>query len=233
MISGSGLSLGLASATTTGALSVADWVSFNTKLTSLNGLTATGQTFAIGTGGLDFNIVSSGGIHTFNLPDASTLARGLVNTGAQVFAGAKTFAVAPTLSGFTQGSVLFAGTGGTIAQDNANIYYNGNTKRLGLGTNAPVATFHNSGSTVYGALALGNFTASGTIGTAAATVDIKTTFNINQTTSSITLSLPNPTDTTAGRIAYVNNVGTKSFFFLGTQVTPSSSRTVKIGRAHV
>lgn len=220
MISGSGLSLGLASATTTGALSVADWVSFNTKLTSLNGLTATGQTFAIGTGGLDFNIVSSGGIHTFNLPDASALARGLVNTGTQVFAGAKTFAVAPTLSGFTQGSVLFAGTGGTIAQDNANIYYNGATKRLGLGTNAPVATFHNSGSTVYSALTLGNFTVNGTIGAATGTVDIKTTFNITQTTANITLTLPNPTDTTAGRIAYVNNIGTTSFILYGTQVVP-------------
>ena len=54
---------------------------------------------------------------------------------------------------------------------------------------------------------------------------MKTTFNINQTTSNITLSLPNPTDTAAGRIIYVNNVGTTSFFFYGTQVTPNASRS--------
>jgi hypothetical protein len=82
-----------------------------------------------------------------------------------------------------------------------------------------------SGATIYATLALANFTASGAIGTAATTVDAKTMFNINQTTSNITLSLPNPTDTTAGRIAYVNNVGTTSFFFLGTQIVPGNSRT--------
>lgn len=75
------------------------------------------------------------------------------------------------------------------------------------------------------ATTLGNFTASGAIGTAATTVDIKTTFNINQATSNITLTLPNPTDTTAGRIVYVNNVGTTSFFFYGTQIIPGTSRT--------
>lgn len=44
---------------------------------------------------------------------------------------------------------------------------------------------------------LSNFAANGTIGTAATTVDTKTTFNINQTTANVTLSLPTPTDVTA------------------------------------
>mgnify|MGYP003453218909 FL=1 len=47
------------------------------------------------------------------------------------------------------------------------------------------------------AMTLTNYTVSGSIGTAAATVDVKTTFNINQTTANITLTLPNPTDTSA------------------------------------
>jgi hypothetical protein len=223
-ISGTGLSLALASATTTGALSIVDYNNFSWKVWSINGLTGAIQTFSIGTSGLWFNIVSSGSVHTFNIPDASGTARGLVSTGAQTFTWTKTFTVAPILSWFTQGSILFAGTGWVIAQDNASIYYNGSTKRLGLGTTTPRATLHNAGSTLFEVLALGNFTASGTIGTAAATVDIKTMFNINQTTSSITLSLPSPTDTTAWRIAYVNNVGTASFFFLGTQIIPWNSR---------
>jgi hypothetical protein len=58
------------------------------------------------------------------------------------------------------------------------------------------------------AMTLGNFAANGTIGTATASVDAKTTFNINQTTANITLTIPNPTDTIAGRIIYINNVGT-------------------------
>lgn len=50
------------------------------------------QTFAVSTGGTDFSTTSSGGVHTFSLPNASTTARGLISTGAQTIAGPKTFA---------------------------------------------------------------------------------------------------------------------------------------------
>jgi hypothetical protein len=64
-------------------------------ITSLNGLTGATQTFATGTTGTDFNIASSGTTHTFNIPNASATARGLVSTGAQTFAGVKTFSSIP------------------------------------------------------------------------------------------------------------------------------------------
>jgi len=60
-------------------------------ITSLNGLTAATQTFATGTSGTNFNISSSGTVHTFNIPDASASARGLVNTTTQAFSGSKSF----------------------------------------------------------------------------------------------------------------------------------------------
>jgi hypothetical protein len=59
-------------------------------LTNLNGLTAGSQSFAVGTSGTDFAISSATSTHTFNLPDAGASARGVVTTGSQTFAGAKT-----------------------------------------------------------------------------------------------------------------------------------------------
>ncbi len=60
-------------------------------ITSLNGLTGATQTFATGTTGTNFNIVSSGTIHTFNIPDASNANRGLITNGVQTIGGNKTF----------------------------------------------------------------------------------------------------------------------------------------------
>ncbi len=60
-------------------------------ITTLNTLTGSTQTFAVGTTGTDFGIVSSGTAHTFNIPSASAANRGLVTTTVQTFAGDKTF----------------------------------------------------------------------------------------------------------------------------------------------
>jgi hypothetical protein len=67
-------------------------------ISSLNGLTGATQTFAVATTGTDFAITSSGTAHTFAIPDASASARGLVTTGAQTIAGAKTFSSSINLS---------------------------------------------------------------------------------------------------------------------------------------
>ncbi len=104
---------------------------------------------------------------------------GLVNTGAQTFAGAKTF-------------------GGGIV---------------------------NNGSTSFSTMEV-SMSATGDVGTAANTVDKYTSFNVDMSGSWQTVTLPNPTSTTAGRIAYVNNVGTVSFYFYDTQIIPGASRQV-------
>jgi hypothetical protein len=49
-------------------------------ITSLNGLTASTQTFATGTSGTDFNISSTTSTHTFNIPTASATNRGLLSS---------------------------------------------------------------------------------------------------------------------------------------------------------
>lgn len=45
------------------------------------------------------------------------------------------------LAAFTPGSVLFAGASGTITEDNANLFWDDATNRLGIGTATPVSIF--------------------------------------------------------------------------------------------
>ena len=113
-------------------------------ITSLNGLTGTTQTFTAGTTGTDFNIASSGTTHTFNIPDASATARGLITQGTQTIAGSKTFSASPTFSSLTAGSIPYIGTGGLINQNNANLFYDG--AQLGIGTKLPTAALHINGT---------------------------------------------------------------------------------------
>jgi hypothetical protein len=70
-------------------------------ITSLNGLGAASQSFATGTSGTDFAISSVTSTHTFNLPDASSSARGVISTGTQTIAGAKTFSSALSITAST------------------------------------------------------------------------------------------------------------------------------------
>ena len=87
------------------------WSATISGLTTLNGLTAAVQTFAIGVNGTDFVISSAGSAHTFNLPVASATVTGkLAATDWVIFNGKQ-----PQLNG--TGFVKIVGT--TISYDNS------------------------------------------------------------------------------------------------------------------
>ena len=89
-------------------------------INSLNGLNGSTQTFAIGSSGTDFNISSTGTIHTFNIPDASAANRGLITTGSQTIAGVKTFSSDVISTGFKSGSGgLFFPSNHTVLRDSS------------------------------------------------------------------------------------------------------------------
>ena len=61
-------------------LNIPNYADTDTGITSLNGLTALTQTFAVGTSGTDFGISSASSTHTFNLPTASAANRGALSS---------------------------------------------------------------------------------------------------------------------------------------------------------
>lgn len=95
------------------------------NIQSLNGLSTTTQSFVLGTAGSDVSIVSNAtlGTHTFNLPDAGALARGLVSTTTQSFSGLKTFTATTTTSGLNIGLLtgVLRATAGAVGTGLVNL----------------------------------------------------------------------------------------------------------------
>ena len=118
------------------------WAAVSAGISSLNGLTDATQTFAVGTTGTDVNFVSAAGVHTMNIPDASTTARGVVTTGTQSFAGVKSF---------TSQEIRLSSDGGT----GLRIWRNGNNLQIDnavAGNNGNVVISQNGsvGATIRG-----------------------------------------------------------------------------------
>ncbi len=92
----------------------------NNTILSLNGLTISVQTFSTGSSGTDFNISSSGSVHTFNIPTASASNRGLLSNSDWVTFNSKISSVTAT----TAAAVSTVSSNVTI--NNTGAYWNAN-----------------------------------------------------------------------------------------------------------
>ncbi len=143
-------------------------------IASINSLTAGAQFLVVGTSGSDFNISSSSDTHTFNLPDAGSSARGLINSTTQSLGGNKTLlgtttfgssinlaagttSIAPIV--LQNGSLLSSQTAHTIEYNGTNLFFTpSSATRLTIATTNVTELIANK-DTTYPGLTAGKLTA--------------------------------------------------------------------------
>jgi hypothetical protein len=187
-----------------------DASSVGAGLSSLNGLTSLNQYFAVGYSGSQFNIVSSGSTHTFNIPIAGVGVTGLITGIGQTIAGSKTFqddlyASANILltgaitSGSWAGNAitgLYGGTGFSNYTKGDILVGAGSTFiKLNVGTNNYVLTASSSSATglTWSPTAATGITTLNSLTSTSQTFEIGaagTVFNISSIGSSHTFNIP-------------------------------------------
>ena len=195
-------------------------------ITSLNGLTASTQTFATGTTGTDFSIASATSTHTFNLPTASATNRGLLSS-----ANWTTFNNKIDGTGATNKVAFFTGTG--TLSNNTNFHFDNSNTRLAIGQSSPIGTVHirSTNNTSGAALIIENpqVTPTGLNGgTIYATGNGQTTAGANNSELSFSVSGPGSTNINQGPFAtlrgnnYTRNTNQRGtlFFYAGEVTSP-------------
>lgn len=98
-----------------------------------------GSIIGLAYGGSNANLTASNGGMVYSTGSALAILAGTAIAGLALVSGAST---TPSWFAPTAGSVLFAGTGGILQQDNSNLFWDNTNKRLGIGTSAPIDVFH-------------------------------------------------------------------------------------------
>ena len=143
-----------------------------TGLSNVSGtLTNSGVTSILGTTN-QVSVSNATGTITLSLPQS------ISTTATPTFAST-------TLSNFTSGSIPFFSTGGSLSQNNANIYWDNINGRLGVGTSSPASRLD-----VYGVAGSSDiFSVSSSTGSRLFTVNSSGNLGIGTTTPNMRLSL--------------------------------------------
>jgi hypothetical protein len=197
------------------------------------GTSPTFTTSIIGAAG-SFDLLNTA-VTSINFGGAATGTVNIGNTsGAINLNGNTTIAAGKNVTYGATGNFNQAASSGTFASGTGAVSLNGNATVAG-GKSLTVttgSTFTNASSTLFTSIPVsmgagGNIPSggSGTTG-ASTTVDVATTFDVTATVASLTLTLPNPTIATSGRVVYVNNVGgTNSFTLYGVTLAIGNSNS--------
>ncbi len=109
----------------------------NTIITGATGASGAIKIIGAGSTGDNYNILSTDSVDlvTFSVKDnGDTIISGNLTVNGTISPGS-----------YTTGSVLFAGVGGAISQDNSQLFWDNTNNRLGIGTTAPSYTFDVNG----------------------------------------------------------------------------------------
>jgi hypothetical protein len=102
--------------------------------------------------GVGLTITDTGNKLTFTSTGSYLPTSGGTITGNTIYTSGLTATTisANTLSlPFTTGSVVFQGSGGTLSQNNSNLFWNNANNRLGIGTASPTQMLHVSGGSAF------------------------------------------------------------------------------------
>jgi hypothetical protein len=115
---------------------------------TLNGLTPTSQTFSTGTSGSDFSINSSGSVHTFNIPTASSTARGALSSQDwSAFNNKQDNITAGTNLQYWRGDKTWQTLNTTAVTEGSNLYFTNARARSAIS----LSTSGSSGAATYDA----------------------------------------------------------------------------------